>query len=84
MKTITLTLQDEDFDQVAADARIHGRTIEAEIAARIKPVDWSRRPLITDRDELTREIDAFQKELAVRGICLSDEEISEAKKEGRE
>lgn len=84
MKTITLTLPDEDFDRVATDARIHGRTVEAEIADRIKPVDWSRRPLITDRDELVREIDAFHAELRTRGVCLSDEELRAVKQEGRE
>jgi hypothetical protein len=84
MKTITLTLPDEDFERVATDARIHGRTVEAEIAERIKPVDWSRRPLIADRDELARELDAFQAELRGRGICLADEELRAAVKEGRE
>ena len=84
MKTITLTLPDEDFERVATDARIHGRTVEAEIVERIKPVDWRKRPLITDRDELAREMDAFQADLAARGVCLADEAIRAAIKEGRE
>ncbi len=85
MKTITLTLPDEDFEQVATDARIHGRTVEAEIAERCESAKWWRsRPLMTDRDELVREMDVFHGDMAARGISLPAEEIGAAIKEGRE
>ncbi len=83
MKTLTISISEDAFGKIEAEARSHGVTVEQEIVRRCAPVDWRNRPLIEDRDELLRAAETFHRELAGRGICFSAEEIDHAIKEAR-
>ena len=83
MKTLTVTIDDETYAHIESDARVHARTVEDEVVERCKPVDWSKRPLIRDRDELLRAVQEFHKDMG-REVSLTPEEMKSAITEGRE
>ena len=83
MKTLMLTIADDTYAKIEADARLHGRSVEEEIAERCQPIDWAKRPLITDRDELQRAVEEFHRDLG-RNVIQSAEELEAAINQGRE